>query len=490
MPNRMHLPAWTVRIVSVVFLATVPTTCLIVGLLNPPSLEAGTDVAIPKPTDALLPPPPPPKLEPSVVNITVGSTARELRDAVESSITVHHRHEEEWTPAKRLLNGVPFEYKYYIWRGPISFRTEGNRVVTEFPDVRYRLRVRLKQQDGSAKIAECGYGPDAHMRMTLQAYTDIQWNENWTVKTSTSFGRPQFGEPCRLAPLDVDATELLNGWFAQRLPPVASAIDQTFLKRAEAKNRAQIVWDKFQEPLELGPDLWLTYRPQNPRAGSWTLDRDQSVHTIISMVFDPLIQAGAKPPLETTPLPPLQTKPPGEQGFHLAVPMLVPYEELNKVLAKEMVGQEIVPPVGSNIRITAVRAYGSGNKLISEVTLSGGINGRLYLQGNPTIDPEGRTLELRNFDFTVDTSNILVKFTNRIMYDTIREKVAQNTRIDLGDRIALLRRQVERQMNRELSPGIWIQGAVTKLSPRSIYPVKGGVEAQLVLDGTLKLIIQ
>ena len=490
MPNRTHFGARSFRSVFMLLLGTLPATYVAICLLNPLSLEAGTDVVIPKPTDTLLPPPPAPTLEPSVVNITVGRTVRELREAVEESIAVHHRHEAEWAPAKRLLDGVPFEYKYYIWRGPISFRTEDNRLVTEFPDVRYRLRVRLKQPNGYAGIAECGYGPEAHMRMKLEAYSELQWSENWTVQIKTSFGPPQFGEPCRLTPTEIDATEMLNDWFDHELPPLASAIDQTFLKYAEAKKRAQIIWNKLQDPMELGSDIWLTYRPRNPRATSWTLDRDQSIQTSVSMVFDPLIVAGDKPPVEATPLPALQVGSSAQEGFHLAVPLVVPYNELTERVAKEAVGEEIIPPVGSRIKINAVQLYGSGNHLICEVGVNGGVNGKLYIQGTPTLSPDGQTLLFDNFEFTVETSNLLVKATNRIMHDSIRERVLPHTRLDIRDRIAVLRSRIERQMNRELAPGIRLEGKITKLEPNGIYPVPGGMEIQFVTDGTLDLTIQ
>lgn len=463
---------------------------LMVWFLSPPLLLAGSDLIIPKPTDVLLPPPPPPTLDPSVVNLTIGRTLREIREAVESSISVHHRHEEEWITGKRQLNGVPFDYQYYIWRGPVSFKVESGRLVTEFPDVRYRVRVRMNNPNGDIRIAECGYGADAHMRMRLEAASEVQWSDDWVVHTNTRFGRPQFGEPCRLSPIDLDVSELLDDWLNQRLPSLASAIDQTFLKHAEAKKRARIVWEKLQEPMELRSGTWLAYRPKNPRAGSLTVDRDLSVHSVVSMAFDPIIVIGPKPHVDNNPLPSLQTGPTAQEGFHLAVPMLVPYEELNERLAKEVVGEEIIPPVGSKIQITGVRVYGSGNNLISEVTVTGGVNGKLYLQGKPVLARDGHTLELRDFDFTMDTSNLLAKFTNRGVHDTIREKVLPNTRIEVGDRIAGLRSWVQRQMNRELAPGIWLEGAVTKLDPRGIYPVPGGIEVQFVMDGTFNLTIQ
>lgn len=489
-PARTHVGTCAAHSALVMVQTFLSTIVFMISLFNAPPLLADTDIAIPKPTDVLLPPPPPPKLEPSIVHLTIGRTLREMREVVESSISVHHRHEEEWTRAKRMLDGMPFEYKYYIWRGPISFRTEGNRLVTEFPDVRYRLRVRLKEPNGTTKIAECGYGLNANLKMKLEAHSEVRWNDNWTVTTKTRFGRPQFGEPCRLNPLDLDITELLDEWFKQRLPPLASVIDQAFRDQAKAKARAQFIWEKFQEPMELNPGIWLAYRPQNPRAEPVTLNGDQSVQTSISMAFDPMIIAGAKPKIEVTPLPPLQVGPPGEQGFHLAIPLIVPYDQLTERVAKEAVGSEIIPPVGAKITVTGVQLYGSGDHLICEVDVTGGVNGKLYIQGTPTMSPDGQTLFFGNFEFTVDTSNLLVKATNRVMHDSIRERVLPHTKIDIRDRVAVLRSRLERQLNRELAPGIWLEGKITKLEPRGIYPVLGGMEIQFVTDGTLSLTIQ
>jgi hypothetical protein len=467
-----------------------PTAMLTFGLLFPCVLQAGTNLAIPKPTDRLQPPPPPPTLAPSVVNLAIGSTLWEMRAAVESSIPVHHRHEEEWVPGKRRLNGFPFEYQYYLWRGPVQFRIENDRLITEFPDVRYRVRVRLKESNGVTQIAECGYGPDAHMRLKLEASSDVRWSEGWVIHTETRFGRPQFGEPCRLSPIDLDVTELLNDWLNERLPSLATAIDRTFLRQIDAKKRAQMIWESLQEPMELNAGTWLLFRPQDPRAGSLSFDRNESVRTVVSMTFEPMIVVGARPQVDPRPLPPLQTGPTAQEGFHLAVPLLVPYETLNDRLATEVVGEEIVPPVGSPIQITGIRTYGSGDALICEVTVKGGVNGKLYLQGKPALAPDGRSLELRNFYFTMETSNLLMRLANRTMYDTIRDTILPYTKIDVSGRIEVLRRRIERHMNHDVAEGVWMESTVTKLVPHRIYPVKGGIAMQLLIDGTLKISLE
>ncbi|SPP66868.1 hypothetical protein NITLEN_90123 [Nitrospira lenta] len=490
MQHRSQAKTYLVRTVGGMLWAGIPAVFLLTWLVSSPLLQASSDIIIPKPTDVLLPPPPPPTLEPSVVNLKVGKTLREMREAVESSIAVHHEHEQEWILGKRQLNGVPFDYQYYLWRGPVRFKITGGRLITEFPDAQYRVRVRLKDPNGRARIAECGYGENANLHMKLDAASDVRWSEDWLISTTTQFGRPQFGEPCSLKPIDLDVTELVDEWITQRLPSLASAIDQAFLTQVEAKKRAQIVWEKLQEPMELRSGTWLMYHPQNPRPGLLTLDGDQSIHTTISLGFDPMIVVGPKPQVDNNPLPPLHIGAAAPEGFHLAMPMLVPYEELSARLAEEIVGQEIIPLVGSRITITGIRTYGSGNNLIIEVTVTGGVNGTLYLQGKPSLTPDGQTLELSEFNFTIDTSNLLARFTNLAAHNIILEKILPNMKIDVAGRMAGLRSLIQRQMNRELAPGIWLEGTVTRLDPRGIYPVPGGIEVQFVLDGTLNLTIQ
>jgi hypothetical protein len=485
MQHRSCAMKYTVRSTGEMLRRGIPALLVLIWVMNSPLILAARDLAIPKPTDVLMPPPPPPTLEPSVVNLAIGSTLWEMRTAVESSIPVHHRHEEEWIPGRRQLNGMPFEYQYYLWRGPVQFRIENDRLVTEFPDVRYRVRVRLKESNGVTQIAECGYGPDAHMRLRLEASSEVRWSEDWVIRTETRFGRPQFGEPCRLRPIDLDVTELLNDWLNERLPSLATAIDRTFYQQVDAKKRAQMIWESLQEPMELNAGTWLLFRPQDPQAGVLNFDRNESVRTVVSMMFEPMIVVGARPHIDPRPLPPLQTGPNAQEGFHLAVPLLVPYEALNHRLATEVVGEEIVPPVGSPIQITGIRTYGSGDALICEVTVKGGVNGKLYLQGKPALAPDGRTLALRHFMFTMETSNLLVRLANRTMYDTIRDTILPYTKIDVSDRIEVLRRRIERHMNHDVAEGVWMESTVTKLVPHRIYPVKGGIEMQLLIDGTL-----
>ena len=445
---------------------------------------------IPKPTDQLLPPPPPPAVEPSVVNLAVSASLQHIAQAVQASFPIHHEHEDQWTPGKRLLEGAPFEYRYYLWRGPAQFRLAGSQLVTEFPDVRYRIAARVAEADGQARIGTCGYGDQWPRHLRLTATSLLTWTESWRLHTTTTFGPPALADECRLTPLIADVGPLLAAGLNERLPQFAAAIDRTVAEQAEAKQRAEGIWQRLQEPVELKRGMWLAYQPTLARAGPIAAEGEATLRSVVSVVFNPMVTLGGKPALLPTSLPPLQLdQTAAAEGLHLGIPVLVSYEELNRRLAPQVMGEEIRPPVGAPITVVGLQIYGSGDRLIAAVTVSGGVNGTLYLAGRPSLDPVTQVLEFRGFDFTMETRNVLAKATDRMMHDAILEKVLPDTKIDLRDRFEELRNRIERQFTRELVPGTWLEGAVTRMEPRGLYPVQNGLEVQILVDGNLKLTV-
>ncbi|MCC6139758.1 MAG: DUF4403 family protein [Nitrospira sp.] len=462
----------------------------LLSLLNTPLALAASNLTIPKPTDTLLPPPPAPDIPPSAVHLTVDASLAHVDRAIAASVDVHHYHEGEWIPAKTQLGGKSFGYQYYLWRGPQTFESEGNRVRTTFPDVRYRLQVRMTDDHDRASIGACGYGADWPQRLRVHADSALYWKDDWGLHTQTRFSEPIFETPCRLAPLEIDATSLVAEFLNEHFPPLAAAIDHVVLAQVETERRAALIWSALQAPIEIQPGTWLTPRPSQPRAGTLTVDGNRLVHTSVSMIFTPSIIVGPKPIVNERPLPPLATGPLDSNGFHLVVPMLIPYNELSALLGRELIGETISLPLGSDIRITKMQVYGSHDRLISAIGVSGGVNGDLYLQGQPVLTDDGQAIVFHRFDFAIDTSNLLVKATNQLMHDKIRSQLLPNTRLDLRDRIHALRTGIERNLTRALAPGIMFDCAVTTLKPVALYPVSDGLEIQFIMDGALTLTIQ
>jgi hypothetical protein len=456
--------------------------CLLAGC-------GGSQVEIPKPTDRLEPPPPAPVVEHSVVRLQVSVPVDELAHAAETAVPSEAGEEETWQDGGMLPDQSTVYYQHRFARGPVQCRMVEDRLETHFPDIQYRMAVRMIRPGGEVLEGRCGYGEDPPKRLRLTANSRLSWTDRWTLKSDTSFDPPQFLDRCQLADVGVDATPILESLLETRLRPVAEAIDAKVREGSEARGRAEKIWRKLQEPAQLGPNLWLSLHPVTAQVSPIRSDGDQMIQTSVNMILEPKVYIGSQPTVNDRPMPSLELTPISEDGLHLAVPILAEYAMINHRLEERLVGQKIPTSLGE-LKILSAQLYGSGENLILALGVSGAVNGDLYATGKPVFEPTTQSLIFEQFDFTLDTKNLLVRTATRLFYEDILFRVKPYTDIDLSDRIEGMRRQLSGTLTRELAPGTWLEGTVTNLEPGGVYPVPEGIEVQLFADGFLHLAIR
>jgi len=407
------------------------------------SAWAASQLDIPKPTDPLRPAPPPPALEASVVNLEVQLTAEGLAAAVDEGFPQVAARENDWSDAVTLGEREDIRFLYRLVRGSFRYRMDHDQFHVSFDQVRYRVWARRNEGDGFVE-GRCGHGDDPPRRLNLAARSTLSWSDRWRMRSRTTFDEPVFVEPCLLTGLDIDATPVLKAVLQPRLAALAQSIDRIVREQTEAKQRAEMVWQKLQEPVEFAPNQWLQFQ---------------------------------LPPLQMTPLP--------LEGFHLALPITVDYGRINQRLEQDMIGQEFQTPVGDTLRVEGVQLYGSGDKLILALQVSGGVNGTVYATGTPVFDEGLGTLKFVDLDFTLDTRNVLVKSANWMFHQNILSSLRSQASIDLSGQLQTLRSRLTSALTRDLGPNARLEGEVTSLRPRGVYPTAGGVEVHIIAEGSL-----
>lgn len=454
-------------------------------------LPAGADdyLDIPKPTDRLAPPPPPPNVGPSVLSIPAKVSLQELLLIAADSFPEVMENEGAWHEGPSIAGQPPFQWQYRLHRGPVQVQIENNRLEAVFPDIRYRIGVRAVKPSGEIEDSICGYKPDEPRHMSIKGRSDLQWTDDWTVRSKTTFDEPVFSDPCASTAAGADVSAIVKAAVQSRLPVLAKKIDDRIQEGSQRRRGVEKAWRTLLEPSELAPELWLNLRPGKIQAGPIMGNGDQQVVASLNLLLEPIVTTGAMPSFEERPLPPLQLAASGPDGFHLAIPMMVDYDWINVRLRRQLVGQEIPMSVGDPVFITSARLYGSGANLILAMGVKGSVKGTLYAGGKPVIDSSTHVLRFDGFDFTMDTRNILVRTANWLLRDNILETIEPQTRVDLSGQMASMRRALDKALHREVLPGAWLNGAVSKLEPKGIYPIEGGVEAQVVADGTIELLL-
>jgi hypothetical protein len=353
-----------------------------------------------------------------------------------------------------------------------------------FEQVRYRVWAR--RNDGKASVeGRCGHGEDPPKRVNIASHSALSWSDQWRLQSNTTFDEPVFIEPCRLLGLDYDATPLLKMILQPRLTAVGRSIDRIIRERTESKKRAETVWQKLQEPVELTPNQWLEFNPRDVRVSPITSNGTLSLQTSVNLTMQPRIVNGRKPVMAAAPLPGLQLAAAAVQGFRLALPITVDYGRINQRLGQEMIGQEFRTPLGDRVKVEGVQLYGSGDKLILAVKVSGGVNGNLYATGTPVFDEGMGLLRFANLDYTVETRNVLVRSANWMFHHEILSEMTSQAFIDLSGQLQTIRSRLETALPRDLGQAGRMEGEVTSLRPVGIYPIEGGVEVHIVAEGSM-----
>ena len=185
------------------------------------------------------------------------------------------------------------------------------------------------------------------------------------------------------------------------------------------------------------------------------------------------------------PLPPLQLLPLPLAGFHLAIPLTLEYGRINQRLDEEMLGQEFRPPLGEPVKVEGVHLYGSGDRLILALQVSGGVNGTLYATGTPVFEEGLGILRFVDLDFTVDSRNVLVRSANWMFHENILSSLKAHAVIDLSSQLQTLRSRLETALTGDLGPEARLHAEVLALRPRGVYPTAGGVEVHVIADGAM-----
>ena len=443
-----------------------------------------SNLHIPKPTDPLKPAPPPPALEASVVNLEVRLAAEGLATAIDEGFPHVAAREDDWNDAATLGDREDIRFLYRIVRGSFRYRMDHDHFAVWFDQVRYRVWARRPDGEGFVE-GRCGHGEEPPKRLNVAARSALSWSDRWRLQSQTTFDEPVFVEPCRLPGLDVDATPFLKAVLRPRLAALGQTIDRIVRERTEAKKRAETVWEKLQEPFELAPDQWLMFHPQEARVSPITSNGTLVVQSSVNLVMDPRIVNGRKPEEVAVPLPPLQLAPRHLEGFHLALPITVDYERINNRLEQDMVGQEFRTPLGDIVQVQGVQLYGSGDRLILALRVSGGVNGTLYTTGTPVFDESRGVLKFVDLDFTMDTRNVLVRSANWMFHENILSALSSEATIDLSGQLKTLRSRLSSALTRDLGPDARLEGEVISLRPRGVYPTAGGVEVHLIAEGAM-----
>lgn len=421
-----------------------------------------------------------PQAAPAVVVLPVQLPFALFKPALEAAFPVETDREEVWTEGRPLPDGSKARFQVYFFRGPAAFAVEGGDLVVRFDEVQYRLRTEITRPSGRIVSGSCGYGEQWPRRARLVARSGLAWGEGWRLVTKTSFAPPELRDPCRLAD-GTDLGPLLEQGLTARLAAAAAALDRALADQGSGKERFRTLWRALERPYELVPGTWLEMGPSAAAAGPFEGDA-RALRTSIALTLAPVVTVAATIPARTTEPPPLRVDALPPAGMKLRMPVRASFAEVARRLESDLVGTELSVVPGRTVRIVSVAVGGSGAAFAVDLGLAGALDGVAHVVGRPLLSADGATVQFTDLQATVETRGRLAQALSGVTEKALVYAVEKYAVIDLRARLEAVRQGLLNALNREIAPGLWLQGGTAPPRVESFAPTGDGVEVRLLIE--------
>ncbi|WP_373062040.1 DUF4403 family protein [Gemmatimonas sp.] len=347
-------------------------------------------------------------------------------------------------------------HQYVYRREPLRVRAEGPQLSIE---TKLAYRARLGTVGGSARVASCGYAPEAMRRATTSMQTSLYWRRDWKIGVRDTKLAAALVDPCTVTALGLDATKTLQGVIDTQLALFAAEADTTIPTAGDFKPLADSLWRSFLEPTPLDStnSLWLVLDPQAVRVTPFAGNGPSLITTMV-LYARPRVIAGAKPVVRMKPLPVLSL---GTAPAEYTVPVSVelPFAELERRAAL-LLAQETAT---GSVRVDSVHVRGMRDSVRIDLTVSGSLRGRLSLTSRLRWDAETREIRLDDLDWSLESRGRLSRVKATLGAPLVGRAVRRATnggRVALGAQLDSVRAEMMRKLNGPMAPGVVMGSSV------------------------------
>jgi hypothetical protein len=242
-------------------------------------------------------------------------------------------------------------------------------------------------------------------------------------------------------------------------------------------------WQKMCRSIPLGgknglPSLWLEFKPTRAYAAQPKIDANAVTLTVGVQSETRIVPNQTKP---DCPFPArLDLVPPIDAGtLNLAVPIDVPFTEVDKLLEAQLKGQRFpkdpgAAPVEVEVRKASVRA--SGDRLLISLVVKAveqkswfgfGAEATVHIWGKPVLDAKQQILRLTDLSLAVESEAAfgLLGAAARAAVPYLQDALADNAVVDLKPFTADARAKIAAAIAdfREVTPGVSVDTTIDDL---------------------------
>lgn len=276
-------------------------------------------------------------------------------------------------------------------------------------------------------------------KLKVRARTKVYVNSNWQpiIKTEiedfTWINVPKVD----MWGLGVDVADFAEKRIEKMLPNLLPKIDAKVKSKVDIRTPIRGVWMALQYPIQVKQapptEVWLKMNPVSVSASPLRTFNDTASILVGMGVYSESV-IGSEPPFRlNTKLPNTSLIDDTLANFKINLSAAIKYEDVNELLNNYLVGQQQrFFNQKHSIEIADVEVYPSGDKLAVQLDLKGYFNGKVYLTGTPKWDNEQQLVYVDDFDYDVNTANVIVNILDKLQHRSFVKTVQSYLTFPLG----------------------------------------------------------
>jgi len=417
----------------------------------------------------------------SIIEIPVRLSLDPLTQAAEKTLPQQAGHWRTW----KDWHGIKSQYR--AWRGPLSITVSGDVLLVQ-AHIRYWIRARKKVLGAINLKGSCGVN-EPPRQAVIGMQVRLGWGPDWTVRPEFRILPTRFLDRCEMTIANIDVTPLVEKEFRKQMQNSLRAALRTLAPGMDTiREQAQRTWLLLQQPVALGQDNWLMFRPVGV-ALSGLSGRGNDIDAYLAVAMRPALVTGTDQAGKPAPLPPLERYFPRSSGLNLHLGVNLDFANLNQGFSDALAGQ-FFDINGQKAGIKKFVLSGSGQEIRAQVALLGEVAGTVNLRAKVAYLTETRKLELQDLTFEYDANDSTLGLLVEAFHETIRLTLESAANQALTQQLDRLSERLETVLENIMPAGVMLDMSALQLRHMQINIDKQGIRLEGTASGTARLLLR
>lgn len=352
----------------------------------------------------------------------------------------------------------------------IRINGEGNKLRLQAPLhiwVKYRFRKKIL-----GITVEETFEKKLEVATTIQSQLSVTPQWKLTSRTQTTIDT-RLLPAIQMPGFVIDLNQLLNPIIRAQEKKVSKLIDDGLPQWVDIKSEVNKYWQTLQQPISLDTTYhaWLLVQPQMITLSEISYSKEAALLGVNFLLSGEIRTSKGIPFVAQKPLPDLQRTQGINNGFNISMPVRLLYTQLTQTLNAQLSNKWYAFEENKHqLYIEQVEVFPSDDKLGVSISFHGvsrsrignkKLNGKLILTCTPHYDAATKTLHFKGLDYSVSTSDILLKTASWILQGkTFKQNIENKMVVPLGNQLNQLRDLSTKAINTKLANDVYLKGNV------------------------------